>query len=206
MSHQFFEVPHSRGRRIQTCIRFFQRTLRGYYNNMSLAESVRKSKPTTNPNRPRKLWLRLAKVTWDSNQQRIFVALAFHRRDEFASGTQSLPDYYLSVGLSDEQIVDPNTGDETDQYDTVEVFDTILDACTQFNNALPADHKNRLYIARHDELDLDQTRLKQVFDYAIDPAQGNLDTVQQTVAATYRTTTTGIRRIWPELWVRKIIL
>ena len=187
------------------CIRLFKQTIPGYYENMTVVETRRKYAGPQYPNKLQKIWLKYKRIPWTGGNS-ISVALAFQRRDHFADGTHNPPDYYLSVGLSNEHVnSNPNTGDESDTYDADAVAVDIAYACKEFDAYLAATQQNshlrRLHIARHMELDLSETRMGRIFAHANN--NGYVDANEGGVAETL--TPGGTRRLWPPLRVRKII-
>jgi hypothetical protein len=199
----FTDIPHDSGRKLQFCICFFQHSVPGYYNNMFLVETVKKSKAPTPPATmpPRRIWLRVGRVDWAAGPlpRHILVALAFHRRDRFSDGIHDPPDYYLSVGMNDGQVtLDETSGDQSDTYGPTDIVTAIVAECHDFNLSLPVAHQRRLYIARHEELILTQTRLKNIFEDA--DSRGFLEP-ETGVAATLAS---NGRQIWPALMVPKL--
>lgn len=191
----------------QTLIRFFQKTVRGFYGNMTLSECIKKSAPTDQQeSQLRRLWLKKGGVQWQDGGagaiKTMLLTMAFHRRDLFNETVSDAPHYYLSVGLSDVTLtIDGGTGTEYDPNLTVdcakEIVKKINETCKYFvDNEMPGAFQNRLYIALHTKLRLDQSRLGEVYKQAI--IAGHIESSQQERER--------VRGVWPKLIERKLIL
>lgn len=209
MAGTWKNVPRGQLRKMLVCIRLIRQTVPGYYDNMTLVDTVRKHAGPDYPGKTQKIWLKYYRTIGTIGNKAISIVLAFQRRDLFADGTHDPPDYYLSVGLSDEHLnADLDNGTESDDYVAADLVSAIVVACNQFDADLPvANHRGRLYIARHLELNLNDIRLKDIFTYANDDLHRYVqrDSDEKKVEATKIAGAAGTRVVWPELWVRKVI-
>jgi hypothetical protein len=186
-------VDETMGRQIQVCVRWFQGTVRGYYNNMTLVQCVRKIKL-------KKMWLRKGKV--ESQGKSVPVALAFHRRDRFT--VSNTTQYYLSVGFGDPSGFDPSGQEKDPDVQTIAgaVADAIKAECVAFDTIMSQNgHHDQLYIAYHVELELNNTRLEPVFTHA--EQQNWIDTESSIPRGLGKD---GKTIVWPDLMARKLKL
>ncbi len=176
---------------ISICIGDFQDTIPHYYDNMTLVQCIRKMSMAE-----RHMWMKLGTVEWqDAGQQkRMRVSMAFHRRERFAGPSQS--HYYLSVGMN--HAIEPDV-----DLGAKEIAEALIAECREFDdNILDTNgHRNHLYLAYQKALDLSNTRLGPIVDYA--SRSGWLGPAHP---FPHSMSNDGSTVVWPDLLVRKIKL